>query len=222
MTGPTVDLNMRGTPITADAMLRGVKLLMDARAWELFEKWFYGKAPAEVLLENETWAEYMRADQKLAGQIRRQLEVHADSLREEAKAGTVARKPFSIRCQAETGSAQGGYVTGYEVLHGTNRKAGGFEITGHYTIRPGSQGVYSVVYDGLTYTFNDIVDANKRWSADLVFARTAANMAKALRVGPPKDYHVKIRWTEPKAVTIPVAALMPGAGPAWLKTFPNR
>jgi hypothetical protein len=218
---PKVNLDIRGAPITADAMLRGVKLAMDARAWDLFERWFHGKAPAEVVLADDTWAAYMRADQKLAAQIRRQLEVHADSLRDEAKSATVARKPFKLQFQAETGSAQGGYVTGYEVLHGTNRSAGGFQVEGFYTIRPGA-GLYSVVYESLAYTFNDIVDANKRWSADVVFARTAANMAKSLRVGPPKDYTVRIRWMEQKAITIPVAALTPGAGPAWLKTFPNR
>lgn len=222
MPTPRLDPNDKLTQMTADMMLRAAKMRMDARAWELFDLWFRGTAPPVLLLENDTWAKYMNADAKLTGQVRRQLEVHADGLRDEAKGAAVQRKPLSITFHAETGSASGGYYTGYAVLHGSNKAVGDFEITGFYTIRASADGAYSVVYDELTYTFNDLVDANKRWTSDVVLLNTAHNMAKVLRVGPPRDYHVRIRWREPKAVTIPVPALLPGQGPAWLKTFPNR
>jgi hypothetical protein len=217
---PKAPLNL----FTANAMLQSVRVAMDDRAWELFELWFRGKAPPEVTFATPAWAEYMRADQRLASQIRMRLEMHAEGLRDKAAAAgsNLLRAPFALRFHAETGSKQGGYVTGYEVLHGTNASAGDFEVEGFCTIRPGKDGAYTVNYDTVAYTFNDIVDANKRWSADVIFARTAANMAAALRTGPPRDYRVKIRWTHPGVVTIPVAANVPGKATPWLRTFENR
>ena len=212
---------------TAATMLASVKLAMDERAWDLFNRWFEGKAPAVVVLETPAWTNYMRADKRLADSIRTRLTSHAESLRTEmdaAIAGATVRRPLRITFHAEVGSKPGGYVTGYEVLHGSNAAAGDFEITGFWAAKrdgaPG--GAYSVSYEQLRYAFNDIVDANKKWSADVTLARTAGNMAAALRVGPPKDYRVKIQWAEVKPIVIAVEARVAGKAPTWLKTFPNR
>ena len=211
---------------TAKGMLAAAKVAMDDQAWDLFNRWFEGKAPPVVVLESPEWATYMRADTRLAQQIQRRLDFHADSIRREVDAAQsgLQRRPLRITFHAEVGSAQGGYVTGYEVLHGSNASAGDFEMTGVYSVsRAGGPGsAYTVSYAELRYVFNDIVDANKRWSADNVLARTAANMAAVLGVGPPKDYRVKIQWSEPRPIVVKIAAHAAGKGPSWLQTFPNR
>lgn len=212
---------------TASMMLASVKAAMDAKAWELFNLWFEGKAPPLVVIDTPAWADYMRADKRLAALIRNKLQNHAIGMRAEMDGPLPAgqlRRPLQLKFHGEVGSTAGGFVTGYEVLHGTNAAAGDFEITGRcLSERQGPAGsAYVMRYEGLRFAFNDIVDANKRWTADAALARTAANMAKVLKVGPPKDYQVRIQWSDPKPVEIRVDAVVAGQSPGWLKSFPNR
>ena len=212
---------------TANMMLASIKSAMDPQAWELFSLWFEGKAPPVLVIDSPAWADYMRADTRLAALIRSRLTNHAIGMRAEMDGPLPAgqlRRPLQLRFHAEVGSTAGGFVTGYEVLHGTNAEAGDFEITGRcISERRGPAGsAYTMRYEGLRFAFNDVVDANKRWSADAALARTAANMAKVLKVGPPRDYRVRIQWSDPRAVEIKVDAVVAGQAPGWLKAFPNQ
>jgi hypothetical protein len=210
--------------LTAEAMLRSVRAVMDEYALEIFDRWFNGKTTGEVTFNTPKWAAYMRADKRLPRQIEDQLRVHADCLRDR-----VERSPnhlvdrLQLSFHAEVGSESGGYRTGYNVLHGSNRDVGDFGITGRFTaVRSGAPGsAYTVTYDDLEFVFNDIVDVNKRWAADAVFGRTAANLARCLGTGPPKDYTLRIKWKAVAPMTIMVGAQVKGQPPSWLKQFPN-
>ena len=220
--GPQCDPDWR-FEVTAKAMLLGAHALIDEYAKEIFDLWFSGRAPAEVTFDNEKWGSYMRAEKKLQQQITVQLTGYAELIRDKVNSSLGRfQSAFSHSFHAEVGSEQGEYRTGYDVLHGTNRSAGDFVITGRLTaIRSGPPGsAYTVTYDDLLFVFNDIVDINKKWKSDVIFGRLTSNMARCLGTGPPKDYVLRIKWRAENPMKIEVGA--EGQVPGWLKQFPNK
>lgn len=197
----------------AKLMVEAARLSMDEYARELFDLWFGGTAPKEVILETPRWASYMNAEPNLRQQVRQQLVEQAESLRFQVDSASThsIHGSLSLTFHGEAGSRSGGYSKGYEVLHGSNKSVGDCHLTGTYTAtRPGPPGTgYTVVYDGLTIVFNDIVDINKRWSSDVTLGRVAFNMARALGSPPPRDYILRIRWRPGEQVRIEVRAVTP-------------
>lgn len=69
-------------------------------------------------------------------------------------------------------------IIGYQYLHGTNKNAGGFTISG--TISKNIKG--DITYD-LTYTWNDIIDPNYKYASDGKKAEFAKKfLLQALRI----------------------------------------
>jgi hypothetical protein len=166
----------------------------------------------------------MRANASLARQIDSQLKYYAEYIREEVD-GNEGRlvRPFSITFHAEVGSTYGGYYTGYDVLHGTDRTVGDFEVRGQLSaIRSGSSGsAYNVTYSSVVLEFNDIVNANKKYAQDVTGLRVATNLCKALNIGPPRDYTLHIRWTS-QPIVLHVLPLGTAKPPVFLKSFQNK
>jgi len=215
----------RGFGVTAELTIGTARLVMDEYAREIFDLWFNGKAADEVTFDNDKWADYMRAEERLTQQINDQLSVHAEQLRDQVdKSSGRLQDDFSLTFHAEVGKESGGNRTGYNVLHGTNRDAGDFEVNGRFTaVRSGPPGsAYRVTYDNLEYVFNDIVDVNKRYSSDVALGRMAHNMALCMKTGPPKDYTLHIKWEAGDPVKIDVKASAKGQAPSWLKQFPGK
>jgi len=191
----------------AKVMLESARVAMDEHAREIFDLWFGGTAPKEVVFDNPKWASYMAAEPNLKRQIRERLAEHAEQLRNQVDQSDFGlHGSLSLTFHGEAGSKQGGFRSGYDVLHGTNKSVGDLGVTGFYTtFRPGPPGTaYLVTYDSMTYVFNDIVDINKRWSADVTLGRTAQNMARALGAPPPKDYTLRIKWRSDGPIRVDV------------------
>lgn len=185
----------------AAAALTAIRMKMDEYAGEIFDLWFYGKVKDEVTFDNEKWANYMRRETNLARHIDEELLAFARSIVAKMKADPTCTgrlsSPFKLTFHAEVGSQDGGYATGYEVLHGTNRDAGDFQVTGSLrvtSILP-VQGAYTATFDNLVFVFNDIVDVNKKYEKDVGRARVAVDLANALDAGPPRDYILRIKWS---------------------------
>jgi hypothetical protein len=211
--------------LTAKAMLETARRSMDEYAREIFDLWFSGKAPAQVVFDNPKWAKYMSSEKNLTRQIDRALAAHAELLRPQVNASQgKLQGPLKLNFHAEVGSNFGEYRTGYDVLHGSNKSAGDFVITGKFTAaRAGDAGEpYTVTYEELAFVFNDIVDINKKYKADVQFGQMAANMAKALGGLPPKDYILRIMWRVEKPCSYEFDAEVKGAAPAFLKQWKNR
>lgn len=209
---------------TAKAMLASIRAYLDEYALEIFDLWFEGKANGEVVFDNPKWANYMRANDQLARHVNAQLNAYAEIIRSEVEAGNGRLpKPFSLTSHAEVGSDSGGYRTGYNVLHGSNKSAGDFRITGNLIAhRPGpANSAYTVVYRNLVFVFNDIVDANKKYASDATGFRLANNLARVLKVGPPRDYTLRIRWSPETDKTCQVSSYSESQGATFLKAFPN-
>jgi hypothetical protein len=210
---------------TAQAMLASIRAYLDDYAREIFDLWFEGKAAGEVTFDNPRWANYMRANDTLARHVDAQLNAYAEIIRSEVEAanGRLSR-PFSLTVHAELGSDSGGYRKGYNVLHGSNRNAGDFLITGNLTaVRAGpANGAYTVTYSNLNFVFNDIVDANKKYASDVTGLQLANNLARVLKIGPPRDYTLRIKWSALAPKICQVGPYSKTQGATFLKAFPNR
>jgi len=197
---------------------------MDEYAREIFDLWFGGNAPREVVFDSPKWANYMRASTKLSQQIDYQLKLYAELCRDQVDAspGTL-NKTFTIPFHGELGSDTGGFLTGYNILHGSNKCVGDSTISGQLTaVRLGQPGsAFNVTYNRLNFVFNDIVDANMKWRADILAARVARNMARSLDGPPPRDYTLRIKWSAIGVVIVQVPAFVKGKGLNFLKTFPS-
>ncbi|MCW7538475.1 hypothetical protein OOT46_11550 [Aquabacterium sp. A7-Y] len=204
--------------LTAHMLLGGVHVVMDEYAQEIFDLWFSGKALGDVVIDNDKWANYMRADPGLERHIVNTLRTHAcaDEVRGPLDAGQSRHEGvFSLGTQAEVGDSYGGYATGYAVLHGSNKTVGGFQISGRFSAeRAGPAGSpYTVAYSELAYVFNDLVDINKKYKADVQFGVLAANMARCLGGLPPRDFTLRIKWRDKATRRVSIG------GPGFLPEF---
>ena len=204
-----------GTSCSDDMYVYGLTSTMRAGLWavqdkfahQIFDLWLKGQT-MEVTFGDEEWAQYMRADEGLKRQIHDALVLHAEMMRRDVDQsnGTLGQS-FHHRFHVEIGGPAGGYLSGYKLLHGTNKDAGDFEISGTFTaIRPGPPGsAYTVTYDDLEFVFNDIIDINKRYPVDRGLGRFTTGMAKCLYNRPPKDYTLHIKWKAEGSVKVEVA-----------------
>lgn len=208
----------------ATALLATVRAPMDPFAREIFDLWFNGRATPEVILATPAWANYMRASTRLRQQVDEQLRKFAEEIRRELDLQGQVRKPFTIQFHAELGSHAGGYFTGYDVLHGSHPDVGDFILSGQVsallTGPPGSS--YTASFQGLSFAFNDIVDANKHWNSDVWLKRKADSAALALNGRLPRDYIVRIKWSDTAPINIVTRALVPVQTAPSLRTFQNR
>lgn len=217
--------------ISAQGMLAAARAYMDEYALEIFDLWFSGKAPAEVVFDNPKWAAYMQADAGLSSQIDRHLTRFALKYRDDFFLRSPGANPvasnqlYQTFFHAEVGSTYGGFKTGYAQLHGSNKDVGDFQMQGMFSMAPapGSASELDFTFTNNLQTFNDRVDPNFKYKTDATFANLAKNLAAATGGAPPKDYILRIRWREPGPWTygIPAAPSKTGA-PDWLPQFPSR
>jgi hypothetical protein len=192
----------------------------DAQGDELLNLWMSGTAPDEVTLDSASWGDYMRAEPDLAKQIRRQLENDAWSNVMRAKVdssfGTV-QDDYHGTFHGQVGNKSpmgtpisGGYFTGYELLHGSNRTVGDVQITGKLKavrVTPSSDeklSEYNVTFSDLEFVWNDIMDSNGSYSGDPTLKRYAQWENKYTGLPDPADYTVHIKWKATESITISV------------------
>jgi hypothetical protein len=215
--------------VSGQAMLAAARAYMDEYALEIFDLWFNGKAPAEVIFDDRKWAAYMQADEGLGGQIDRHLTKFALKFRDEffmrspGADPVVSNQFYQTSFHAEVGPTYGGFRTGYSQLHGSNREAGDFQMHGNFSMAPAADSALEFTFTNNLLTFNDKVDPNFKYKADEIFANLAKNLARATGGAPPKDYILRIRWREPGPWTYSIPAAPSKAGaPDWLRQYPNR
>ena len=213
---------------SGQGMLAAARAYMDEYAREIFDLWFGGRAPDEVVFDNPKWAAYMQADAGLGAQIDRHLTTFALKFRDDFFARSpganpvVSHEPYRLTFHAEVGPPSGGFKTGYSQLHGSNQTVGDFQMQGTFSMAAAAESKLDFAFSNNQMTFNDKVDPNFRYKTDAVFANLAKNLAMATGGPPPKNYILRIRWREagPWTYSIPAAPSKPGK-PDWLRQFPN-
>ncbi len=159
--------------------------LFDERGKELLGHWLNGDVGREGLtLEGDNWRRYMLANEMLRPQI---VEALKRDVNWRVGSGTVST---SFHAEIENG-----YFTGYEMLHGTHRGVGDFQIRGTADVTTESDGKLMIRYN-LTYVWNDVIDPNFSYGSDEVSAWVLR------RLYSPRNYTVRVRWTAPCAVKV--------------------
>ena len=142
--------------------------------------------PDWTINNNPRWTSYMIADTLLRSQMKSIMTREALRI---CKEGTIGKQDVDIKTKAEVENGEG--IIGYNYLHGTNDKVGGFTIKGTATLINRCCHVQFYV----TYTWNDIIDPNPNYITDTI--KNA--IAEAITLGKADAYKIHISWSLPSS-----------------------
>lgn len=140
--------------------------------------WLYGGGTTRLLFSSK-WANYMKNNRYLKLRVRELLRSYASR----------AIKYRSVRIVRNTSAVidNGENIIGYEYLHGTNYKVGGFSIeTFMYKYGNGDISFTSC------FVWNDIIDPNFYYTSDKIKAR----FGWFVSLGRARNYVIRIYWSD--------------------------
>lgn len=138
--------------------------IKDQQGKIIYDHWRSGKGKT-LMLSGDLWSNYMNANAFINAQISKYLWEN-DYLKRKTEGS------FFYRTSAHTG--QSGWTNGYELLGGTNRFVGGFEISGNAKMGKDKKITYE-----LNLVWNDIMDPEKYWGDQIgktLFPGTVYNL----------------------------------------------
>ena len=199
------------------------RLASDDQGRYILETWLAGTTDA-VTLCSDDWGDYMRAEPDLQDQINAKLKNDADDYWESGQ--QLKRDYYShfhgdIGHHGLSGGPNGGYLTGYQLLHGSKHCYTRMTVTGVREVKlsegnetmPKLKDVeiigrviaggspYKVTFDNLRFIWNDIVNPNSNYGGDNVLARYGAFENHYTGHIPPRDYAIHITWEAAAPVT---------------------
>jgi hypothetical protein len=202
---------------------KGIGYVMgDKQGRFLLDLWMSGKAADEVILDDEEWGNYMRAESGLQDQIHKKLERDAYAFRERINQNNGRLEgDYQSSFHGEVGTKSftgqpidGGYFTGYQILHGS-KKTGTLkdvQIIGKFTaVRNGQapDSPLTVTYHDLRFVWDDIINVNVKYGADIVFGNYARNENRYTGNPQPKDYTVHIKWNAKEPIVVTITGYLP-------------
>lgn len=159
---------------------------MDVQGEQILGTYLYGGGVAHDV-DDPDWAEYMMAHKVLKAQIMSQL---MPAVKEVADKKTLGRFPVVVRFHAEF--PENNDLSGYALLHGSNKSAGDFTITGFAEVSEAidpKDGDFDIELE-LRFVFNDIVDPNHYYTMDTIRSK----MATIFTLGQAQPYRLAIIW----------------------------
>ena len=145
----------------------------DDEGYQIFARWVWGTGD----WLDAPFGNYLMKSNDLKGAIR-------DEVNKILKNCTSKINTINHEFHAELND--NGYKTGYELLHGTNKKVGDFRITGKI-IKKSNQ----CFWGSLKYQWNDIIDSNPTYWRDIVYDV----LGKATFYFSPRDYTIRISFS---------------------------
>jgi hypothetical protein len=145
-----------------------------------------GGAPHDIY-DDPMWTSYMMEHEALRRQILGRLMLAVKAI---ADRGEKGRFPFAERFHAEFPENRG--LSGYELLHGTNKDVGDFQLTGWADVADAYEpqdGDFDIDLE-LRFVFNDIVDPNNKYGRDTA----RAVLAEIATFGEAESYRLSIGW----------------------------
>ncbi len=137
------------------------------------------------------WTKYMQNNPTLTNDLKNRAVKTAHMLHQTGKSSTSIDETFPMEIENGEG------IVGYQYLHGTNANAGGFERKGIATITPNASGG-STVRMKMTYTWNDVIDPNPKYSTD----RWKSTIAEIVTLGQADAYEIHIAWSETTVIQL--------------------
>ena len=168
-------------------ILLGVLAGMDVQGETILGTWLYGGG-VDHDIEDPSWSSYMMAHVDLRRQVLARLKPAVQKLADMKKLG---RFPFAERFHAEFPENRD--FSGYALLHGTNKNAGDFLLTGFAEVQEAvdpAEGDSDSELE-LRVGFNDIVDPNGKYVMD----RIRSTLANLVTRDQPKNYRLSIHWS---------------------------
>jgi hypothetical protein len=160
---------------------------MDVQGETILGTYLYGRGkPHDV--EDPIWTAYMEAHPDLRHQILSRLKPLVKEVADRKKKG---RFPIADTFHAEFPENSG--LSGYALLHGSNKDVGDFKLIGWADVEDAvdpAGGDYDIELD-LRFVFNDIVDPNPKYRAD----RNGSVLADIITFGQAKSYRLSIHWS---------------------------
>ncbi|MDY3530000.1 hypothetical protein PG593_09460 [Riemerella anatipestifer] len=148
-------------------------LLFDARGQELLSHWLNGSG-TDLSFTDGTWGDYMRNNSIIKDYLTTR------SVSEASYMLSSGRTSYSYTSGNMNFEIQNGYLTGYEMLHGTNYFS--YSVIGKYNASSNSY-----IFD-YTVKWYDSINPNHSYGADTFFSK-ASNVFYS-----PKDYNISIIW----------------------------
>ncbi len=145
---------------------------------QILNWYLYGGGKSRTL-STKKWGNYMKANKTLKAEARKLLKPYA----KKQKNGTTVRLNIKTSMKIENGED----IIGYQYLHGTNSKVGGFAVEAF--IKKDKKGKTTFT---CSYIWNDMIDPNFYYYSDI----KKANFAKIISFGKAKDYRIQIIWSD--------------------------
>ena len=148
------------------------------------EHWMLGTGkdivefPTMYTGENGPWGQYMMKNPILTGKVGDLVIPIGNKVKPGGSIDVTLEIPHMVIENGEN-------AVGYQFLHGTNEKVGGFKISGN--ISKSKKGDITYM---MTYAWNDIIDPNFMYSTDI----EKSNAAKENGFFTPKDYEIHLTW----------------------------
>ena len=144
----------------------------DERGKEIFGMWLNGSGET-ANLSGDNWTKYMSSNELLTEKV---FDILKKDASQRAQSGFLY-----VTTHAEI---ENGYFSGYEMLHGTDKNVGDFQIWGD-----ANYSKEQVTYN-LTLRWNDKIDPNFSYSGDVISSVVLHTLFN------PKDYDIHITWNE--------------------------
>ena len=167
------------TPTAIVSLFDAFTVKKDNHGVAILLHWLYGGGEDFTRSDSPTWSSYMKKNKLLKFQVQDIMFSIGEKLEEND--GKYIYLSTSMKIE------NGEDMIGYQYLHGTNQDVGGFHIMGKVM----KNGKGDVTYD-CTYIWNDIIDPNPKYTTDI----EKADFAKSLPFANPKDYILRIGWTD--------------------------
>ena len=148
------------------------------------EHWMVGTGkdivefPTMYTGENGPWGQYMMKNPILTGKVGDLVIPIGNKVKPGGSIDVTLEIPHMVIENGEN-------AVGYQFLHGTNEKVGGFKISGN--ISKSKKGDITYM---MTYAWNDIIDPNFMYATDI----EKSNAAKENGFFTPKDYEIHLTW----------------------------
>ena len=148
------------------------------------EHWMVGTGkdivefPTMYTGENGPWGQYMMKNPILTGKVGDLVIPIGNKVKPGGSIDVTLEIPHMVIENGEN-------AVGYQFLHGTNEKVGGFKISGN--ISKSKKGDITYM---MTYAWNDIIDPNFMYATDI----EKSNSAKENGFFTPKDYEIHLTW----------------------------
>ena len=158
---------------------------MDIYGLSILLHWLYGNGEDMIVSQNSGWTNYLNKAPLCSSDCEYPYTSFEDYMI--SKYSEIEVSENEVYTDTFFGSLSfmnGEGIVGYNYLHGSNAEVGGFTYTVNITMKYGYKAY------NFNFTFNDMIDPNKKYASDM----QKVEIAKKIPFAHPTDYRIQIHW----------------------------